>query len=258
MRSAILSTTLCIAMAAIVAFSSGVAMADIVVIEAARDNTLIEKADGSKSNGSGPGIFVGRTSQPSGSIRRAVLDFIVANHVPAGATILSAELHLHIQLGNSDPSLITPHRVLANWGEGASSFNGGSGAPSVAPDTTWIHRFYDGLFWSQPGGDFSATASGSMTSHVASEVTWSSATMAADVQQWLDDPANEHGWLLLGDESTASTALQFASREFGTLAERPTLVVEYATPVPGPGNWLVLGLVAAVLWVTRGVGSIAA
>lgn len=206
-------------------------------------------------------VRVGGTAHRFKQIGRkdpSTTDFDCFLALPAGATILSAELHLHIQLGNSDPSLITPHRVLANWGEGASSFNGGSGAPSVAPDTTWIHTFYDGLFWSQPGGDFSATASGSMTSHVASEVTWSSATMAADVQQWLDDPANEHGWLLLGDESTASTALQFASREFGTLAERPTLVVEYATPVPGPGNWLVLGLVAAVLWVTRGVGSIAA
>ena len=36
------------------------------------------------------------------------------------------------------------------------------------------------------------------------QYTWSSAQMVADVQGWLDNPASNFGWLMLGDESTKS------------------------------------------------------
>ena len=64
--------------------------------------------------------------------------------------------------------------------------------------------------------------------------------MVSDVQSWVDAPAGNHGWLLLGDETVLGAAKRFGSRESTFVNERPVLTIEY-TPVPGPG---VLGLVA--------------
>jgi hypothetical protein len=49
------------------------ALAGTLVLQAARDATLIESSDGSLANGAGPAFFVGRTSQSFGARRRAVL-----------------------------------------------------------------------------------------------------------------------------------------------------------------------------------------
>jgi hypothetical protein len=51
--------------------------------------------------------------------------------------------------------------------------------------------------------------------------------MVADLQAWLDDPAGNFGWLLLGSESGGASAKRFDSRETGVPESRPTLVVEF-------------------------------
>lgn len=58
--------------------------------------------------------------------------------------------------------------------------------------------------------------------------------MVADVQNWLDNPAADFGWLISADnELTLTTAKRFDARENPTLANRPVLNVTY-TPVPEP------------------------
>lgn len=75
--------------------------ADQVTIEPIKDNTLIQRADGSRSNAGGP-IFAGRTRERVGlSIRRACVAFDVAAAVPPGATITEVRLTL---LMNRAPS----------------------------------------------------------------------------------------------------------------------------------------------------------
>ena len=61
------------------------------------------------------------------------------------------------------------------------------------------HHFLD-----DAGGDFSGTASASQSVGAIGQYTWSSAQMVADVQSWLDTPASNFGWLVLGDESTST------------------------------------------------------
>ena len=48
--------------------------------------------------------------------------------------------------------------------------------------------------------------------------------MVSDVQSWLDNPATNYGWALIGDESTKTTARRFASREG---VSQPALVVDF-------------------------------
>jgi hypothetical protein len=51
--------------------------------------------------------------------------------------------------------------------------------------------------------------------------------MVADVQVWLDRPAANYGWLLLGNEARPQTTKRFDTRENPNPAVRPALIVEY-------------------------------
>ena len=58
--------------------------------------------------------------------------------------------------------------------------------------------------------------------------------MVADAQSWLDNPASNFGWLVLGDETGAATAKRFDTRES---ASPPILTIEFrvtASPRPRP------------------------
>ena len=123
--------------------------------------------------------------------------------------------------------------MLADWGEGTSVAPGeeGDGAPATTNDATWRHRFFDTIFWTTEGGDFSGTVSATQSVGPVGVYTWSSSQMRADVQSWLDDPASNFGWLVLGDESEISTAKRFDTRES---ASPPVLTIIYRPAGPRP------------------------
>jgi hypothetical protein len=207
------------------------ASAETMMVPCAADNTLIESATGAISNGSGPAVFVGRNSQAQGSRRRGLLRFDVAAALPAGVIVTRAELTLTLTPSNPQPAWIGLHRVLAAWGEGASTAAGGSGAPAAPGDATLLHTFYDVSFWAQAGGDYHAAASAALEVGDAGAWEWGSTPAAvADVQAWIDFPDSNHGWLLLGAEDAPTTAKRFASREAEDAATRPQLLVEYQRP----------------------------
>ena len=161
-------------------------------------------------------------------IRRGVLAFAIKSNIPAGASIQSATLTLNLsRSGSGKPTqAITVHRLLADWGEaGSNSGSSGVGAAAQAGDATWTHSFFDTGTWSSPGGDFT---SASAVASVGGEGSygWSSGQMVADVQNWLDAPGGNFGWLLRGVESEKS-ARRFDSRENGDPAVRPLLEVIY-------------------------------
>ena len=208
------------------------ARADTITLAPARDNTLYEDATGALSNGAGPTLFAGRTNQISFSIRRGLLAFDLSS-IPAGSTITGAQLVLHVGQGSATPRTTTLHRVLANWGEGASDAGpqGGAGAAATAGDATWLHTFFSSAFWAAPGGDFVVAASASQAVADVGFYGWgSTAAMVADVQQWLDAPASDAGWLLRGLESASATARRYDSRESTTPSFRPALTIEFTPP----------------------------
>jgi len=216
--------------------------AEFALLPATKDSTLIEDPSGILANGSGPSIFSGRINSASRSIRRALVAFDIAAAVPQGSIITGARLHLNLSATSAGPATMRLQRVLADWGEGASSSGGGGGAPSVQGDSTWIHRFYDALFWSRPGGDFDPMPRGDALVDQPGPYTWESTSgMVADVESWLDDPSRNFGWILLGDETSSQTVKRFDSRESPEVAGRPLLEVEYiplCKPDPvGPGYW---------------------
>jgi spore coat protein A len=213
---------------------SRLAIADVVNINPSKDNTLYEyvPADGDLSNALGDHFFTGETAMSE--LRRGVIAFDIAGNVPAGSTITSVTLSLNMSRTPSGTArTVELHRLLADWGEGTSQASGeeGIGAPATPNDATWRHRFFDTIFWTTEGGDFSATVSASQSVGAIGSYTWSSAQMAADVQSWLDNPAINFGWLVRGDESGSATAKRFDTRES---ASPPVLTIQYTAPTPSP------------------------
>jgi hypothetical protein len=209
------------------------AIAQLANINPIKDNTLYEfvPADGDRSNALGLHFFTGETGM--GELRRGVLAFDIAGNIPAGSAILGVTLSLNMSMTPSGtPRTTELHKLLADWGEGTSQASGGEGegAPATTNDATWRHRFFDTIFWTAEGGDFSATVSASQSVGTVGMYTWSSSQMVADVQSWLNDPATNFGWLVLGDESEIATAKRFDTRES---ASPPVLTIQFR-PAPAP------------------------
>jgi hypothetical protein len=221
--------------AALGSLEGSLASAGTVNINPSKDNTLYEydPLDGDRSNALGFHFFAGETAMKE--LRRGVLAFDIAGNIPPGSTITAASLSLNMSRTPTNTGYVMElHKLLADWGEGTSVAPGeeGDGAPATPNDATWRHRFFDTIFWSTQGGDFSATVSASQMVGPLGQYTWSSAQMVADVQGWLDNPASNFGWLLLGDESVFLTAKRFDTRES---ANPPVLAITYipaGTPTP--------------------------
>jgi hypothetical protein len=210
------------------------ANAAIINIMPSKDNTLYEyvPADGDRSSGVGIHFFAGETAM--GYLRRGVLAFDIGGHIPPGSTVLAVSLSMNMSRTALDTARIVElHKLLADWGEGTSNADNeeGQGAPAMPNDATWRHRFYDTIFWTTQGGDFSATVSASQSVGPLGHYTWSSAQMVADVRSWLDNPAGNFGWLVLGDESAVATTKRFDTRES---ASPPMLTIEYTRTTPSP------------------------
>jgi hypothetical protein len=221
--------------------AAGPAAADVVTIPASRDNTLYQSSSGNVSNGAGEVFFAGHTSVFTNSNRRGLILFDIAGSVPAGSTINSVTLRLHLTRAPSlpEPSPMNLHRVLASWGEGTSNPVGqeGGGAPATPGDATWLHRFFNTVFWASQGGDFSATVSATTLAGNVAFYSWGpTAAMRADVQGWLDNPAANFGWMLRGDEATLESARGFDTHESLTPANRPALDVDFTPAASGAGR----------------------
>jgi len=198
------------------------------ILPASKDNTLIENSIGEFSNGLGSSFFVGRTNQNSESIRRGLIAFDIADQIPAGSTITEVKLTLNLEKTPSGKESIGLHRVLSDWGEGSSSTKGGRGAPATEGDATWLHTFYDTDLWSELGGDFIPDLSAAQMIEDVGTYTWGSTPeMVKDVQEWLDSPETNFGWVLLGNETDSGTVKVFASRQNSNVSIHPQLRVSF-------------------------------
>jgi hypothetical protein len=231
------------------------AKADTIELGASRDATIYEN-NPNNSNGAGFTMFAGENGMSSP--RRALLDFDVAGSVPAGSTIESVQLTLVLQgvAGtDSTPRTISLHPLLANWGEGTTGAGLGGGGtgqgfPANPGDATWSQNSFGSSAWTNAGGDFSAAASASavVSQSLNSPYLWgSTAAMVSDVQNWLDSPGSNFGWILTGDEADAQSFRQFYTREETNAAFRPELVIDF-TPasVPEPSTLVLAGIGAMV------------
>ena len=172
-------------------------------------------------------LFSGRNS--SGSVRRGLIAFDLSA-IPRGSVIDSAALTITVSNAHQVGVAVRLHRLQADWGEaGTPNVSGSPGRPTsaLANDVTWQHRFFDSALWSSPGGDFVGAVSA--TSNADGATTWAGSGLRADVQAWVDNPARNFGWILIGDETTPQSVQVFHSRE-SLASVAPSLVVRYTAP----------------------------
>lgn len=246
-------------------FLTGSAAASVVQLTPAKDNTLIQQTNPAAqlSNGAGD-MFVGRTNQdgqnpPTISIRRGLIMFDLSS-IPAGSTITQASLTVREVMGLNGNTPVELHRVLQDWGQGTSSFSGATGAPATNNDATWLYSFYNATTpsasptWATPGGSFSSDVSATVifsVDHGAGQYfTWSSDTnpqMLIDIEDWVNHPLTNFGWLLKGDEAHGQTAKRLNSSESAYV---PMLQITY-TPVPEASTLILTACGSLVILLAR-------
>ncbi|MBC7935157.1 MAG: SprB repeat-containing protein [Rhizobacter sp.] len=219
-------------------------------ISALKDNSIYEQSMGN-SNGAGDYLVAGETA--AGFKNRALMAFDIAGNIPAGGSITNATLQLFIYLtsGTTGAQNHLLHRLEQNWGEGVSfATQPGQGAPATTNDATWLKSFFPGSDWTNSGGSFDPVESAAAIVNAANSFyNWSSPTMVADVQSWLNTPSNNFGWLLRSEETGPKQAKRYASKENSTTAWRPRLTVNYGPTVIGTAS-SVFNLAAGTYTVT--------
>ncbi len=218
--------------------SSGIAAAQPPVLEevaAVADTTIF--SSGETSNGAGTRLFAGVTNAAGGFTRqRSPIRFDLSG-IPADAEIIAVEVVLTLEQaggGTQDGQIFGLHRIAAAWGEAGSVATNGQGAPAQPGDATWSFAMFPRTAWATPGGEVAMNASASLPIGITPGTAWTftSADLAADVSAWLADPASNHGWMLMADESVNGSARRFHAREAAE-AVRPRLRITWDTPVCG-------------------------
>ena len=225
-----MNTLLC--SAGIIVCAGMAAFAESISLTPSADTTLFENFPDNNLGGITT-VAAGTTAHDF--LSRALIKFDVAGQIPANMVITSARLRLKVvrlPLGPEE-STFSVRRMLRNWTEGNKSF-GNLGEPASAGQTTWNSRFHSTTPWDIPGAaagtEFSSVASSSADVFDLGEVVFaSSPALVADVQQWLTNPSQNFGWILMSDsEELNSTARRFGAREDGPNA--PVLEIEYSQP----------------------------
>jgi hypothetical protein len=187
----------------------------------------------------------GELSLPAGgssvtNISRALIRFDLGNSIPTNAIITDVQLSLFVTnvpaKTNPVNSTFALYRMFRDWGEGnkIATNVGKNGAPATTGEATWDARFYPDTLWSVRGAaapvDYNSSASATNFIAGLGPYTFgSTASLIADVQTWLNNPATNYGWLLRSlSESVAYTTKRFASRE--DPLHPPTLTVTFTVP----------------------------
>ena len=198
--------------------------AETLNLAPSQDATLYEGWD-NFSNGGGEFLFTSVTN--GGEKRRALLRFDFSA-IPHGAQIDAVSLTLVMNRTSGSGATVNIHRFTSSWNEGTTNpdTQEGSGDPAMPGDATWIHRSFDNVFWTSPGGDFVPTVSASLAVTGLGTYTWASTpALVADVQRWLVSPASNFGWLLKVESESGRRAKRWNSRTNGT--SPPQLTVLY-------------------------------
>ena len=196
-----------------------------------KDNTIYDDNPAEASNGQGIYLYAGLTGTHGD--RRALIAFDLTA-IPANATVTAATFSMFLSQANFGGALVSLNKVTRDWGEGASNAGlpGGNGNFAQIGDATWLHTFFNSSFWVAAGGDFTATPSATRAVSQPGPYTWSDPGLVADLQSWIATPANNFGWIILGDEGNQGAAVRFSSGENNT--NPPQLAVTYSVPAPTP------------------------
>src|SRR5947208_2287951 len=174
---------------------------------AAVADTTLQSAYPSENFGDGTSFQAG--GRRKGGAARGLLRFDLSSSVPAGSTVNSVTLTLSITAtpAGGPSSFFDLRRVQASWGEGNKTDHGGS--PATAGEATWTSRLTGSSLWISPGGDFSGVVSASRSMGGDGSYTFAStANLVGDVQSWVNNPANNFGWIVMSESENIGASIR--------------------------------------------------
>ncbi len=165
-----------------------------------------------------PWLQVGNNGATLGK-SRALLKFGGLSAIPAGTTIVDADVSMWGFYSNGSGATFDGHTLGRAFVEGEATWNRASAAAA----------------WTAPGGDIAATRS-DFVSGVPDRPTWQIWENASMAQGWVNNPASNNGFeVKLHDEAGAAQRVLFLSNEAPEPSLRPHLAVSYlGTPPPPP------------------------
>ena len=172
-----------------------------------RANTLYSES-ANLSNGAGEFAFAGVTAD--GDTRRGLIFFDVST-LPAGEMIEAVTVEIDMNRTTTGPHSVSLHRVTRNWGSATSAAPGqeGRGGVAVTGDATWLNTFFGTETWVNPGGDFVAAPSATITVDGNGTYSWTDGGLIDDVATWAADPNTNFGWIIIGDETISPSTKRF-------------------------------------------------
>ena len=146
-----------------------------------------------------------------GDIQRGLARFDLSS-VQTGTPIMSATFWLYSydptkSLGST--GFYGAYRLTCDWGEMASTWN--------SP-------------WTTPGGDFESTPDATAPKQPPSAVPcWYSFDVTSRVQQWINDPSGNYGWVIKCTDEYSHNQDQFYQSDAADAVHRPKLVIVTGT-----------------------------
>ena len=201
---------------------TSISMASIVTNKPVQDATITEKTPDT-ADGTGVVITSGTCGSACGVLSsRALLKFNLSNSIPSNAVITSAALTVKVVNAGATSSTFDLRKLLRDWNE----------------SSTWNTRLAPSTLWTVSGAsapvDFSSVIT--QTNFIPGVGTYtfaSNSNMVADVQEWVNNPTNNFGWIVISEsQGTGQTERKFSSREDS--ANAPTLVVQFSIPATPP------------------------
>lgn len=162
-----------------------------------------------------------------GNGEQRVLIYFDISQIPVGANITEATLSLYCNLhyGANQNVTMVAYELARDWNEaGASWVSAKTGSPWAAAGASAVP------------GDRSGSMAGEMTLRYDQVSKWYYMDVHLAVQNWVNDPASNHGLLLTGSGPTSVFA--FMSSEAGSASLRPGLRVRWSggSPPVTPGG----------------------
>lgn len=228
-------------------------------LSAAHDTTISSQSP-DNNNGAAGSILTGRRSA-SGSRMRGLIRFTMPASLEDRVTVTSAVLTMYTEVMNKlgeatetpfesgQPTAATVSLKLLSqtWDEGngvvlksgSTTQANSAGEPCTTITTsrgaTWTYANCKAATGDWAGGTTVHTSDSASVARAVPPraITWSSSTMNADVQGWIDSPSTNFGWLITSNSegNTAATTAQaqrFYSSEGSVSSRRPALAITYS------------------------------
>jgi len=181
-------------------------------------------------------------------IRRALLKFPTDdddNTFPSDTKVECTEIRLITTRSDEERRTVpTPvikvHRVATQWtttGGNNLQLHGLNGGTANARDTTWKYSSYPSTEWENSGGDFYNNVLGRNVE--AGDLHWYGKTraMAEVVQEWIDEPSTNFGFILIGSDETYTLPPPGSYSRYNGIESSPDLIprliVTYTSPSQG-------------------------